>query len=237
MFKSKKFWYISLFGILYLIVGLCSFWHAISFFGLANGAWMSVILAFAFEVGQAAVLFSLLTSKKDRGKIMPWILMTMFTLVQVIGNVFSSYKYLMLNSVEDLKYFKEPIFIWTQLPDAQATVIVTYIVGAILPVAALMLTSMITNYLEDDTSDATSGAVPEDSAPVLGQPLQETHIAEGAEDTVREDVADHLDKVEDTTIEDALSEDDEGLDEIDKIVSGDVQPEMKKQPSGSRFIG
>lgn len=146
---TKKTVYIGLFAILYLIVAFSSFWHAIAFFGLANNSWMSIILAFAFEVGQAAVLFSLLTSQKDRSRIMPWVLMFMFTLVQVIGNVFSSYKYLISNSVENLRYFKEPIFIWTDLPDDQTTVIITYIVGAILPVAALLLTSMITNYLND----------------------------------------------------------------------------------------
>ena len=155
---TKKTIYISLFAILYLIVAFSSFWHAIAFFGLANNSWMSIILAFAFEVGQAAVLFSLLTSQKDRSRIMPWVLMFMFTLVQVIGNVFSSYKYLITNSVENLRYFKEPIFIWTDLPDDQTTVIITYIVGAILPIAALLLTSMITNYLtdvENDTSNLT----------------------------------------------------------------------------------
>ena len=150
MLKTKKFWYILLFSILYLIVAGSSFWHAIAFFGLANNTVMSIILAFAFEVGQAAVLFSLLTSKKDRNRIIPWALMTMFTLVQVIGNVYSSYKYIISNSVADLRYFKEPIFIWTQLPDDQATVIITYVVGAILPIAALLLTSMITNYLTDE---------------------------------------------------------------------------------------
>ena len=150
MFKTKKFWYISLFAILYLIVAFSSFYHACAFFELANNTWMAVILAFAFEIGQAAVLFSLLTSKKDRNRIMPWVLMTMFTLVQVIGNVFSSYKYLSLNSVADLKYFKKSIFICTQLPDNITTVIVTYIIGAILPITALLLTSMITNYLSDE---------------------------------------------------------------------------------------
>ena len=150
MLKTKKFWYILLFSILYLIVAGSSFWHAIAFFGLANNTVMSIILAFAFEVGQAAVLFSLLTSKKDRNRVIPWALMTMFTLVQVIGNVYSSYKYIISNSVADLRYFKEPIFIWTQLPDDQATVIITYVVGAILPIAALLLTSMITNYLTDE---------------------------------------------------------------------------------------
>ena len=147
---TKKSIYIGLFAILYLIVAFSSFWHACAFFGLANNSWMSIILAFAFEVGQAAVLFSLLTSAKDRSRTMPWVLMVMFTIVQVIGNVFSSYKYLITNSVENLRYFKEPIFIWTDLPDDQTTVIITYIVGAILPICALLLTSMITNYLTDN---------------------------------------------------------------------------------------
>ena len=152
---TKKTIYIGLFAILYLIVAFSSFWHACAFFGLANNSWMSIILAFAFEVGQAAVLFSLLTSAKDRSRFMPWVLMTMFTLVQVIGNVFSSYKYLITNSVENLRYFKEPIFIWTDLPDDQTTVIITYIVGAILPICALLLTSMITNYLSDNEEQIT----------------------------------------------------------------------------------
>ena len=153
---TKKTIYVGLFAVLYLIVAFSSFFHACAFFGLANNDWMSIILAFAFEVGQAAVLFSLLTSTKDRGRIMPWVLMIMFTLVQVIGNVYSSYKYIITNSVENLRYFKEPIFIWTDLPDAQANVIIVYLVGALLPIAALLLTSMITNYLTDQSAENNS---------------------------------------------------------------------------------
>ena len=141
--------YIGLFAVLYLAVAFTSTLHAVEFFGLANEVWLSVILAISFEIGQAAVLFELLTSSNDRKKIMPWVLMAIFTLVQVLGNVYSSYKYILLNSPENLRYFKEPIFIWTQLPDNQATVIVTYIIGAILPVCALLLTSMITNQLDN----------------------------------------------------------------------------------------
>jgi hypothetical protein len=141
--------YIGLFAILYLAVALISTIHAVSFFGLANNDWMSVVLAISFELGQAAVLFSLLTSKTERGKIMPWVLMGIFTLVQVLGNVYSSYKHIITSSSENLRFFKEPIFIWTTLPDDQATVIVTYIVGAILPICALLLTSMVTNQFQN----------------------------------------------------------------------------------------
>ena len=146
----RKKIYIILFAVLYLVVAFSSLWHAIEFFGLANGSWMSIILAAAFEVGQAAVLFALLSNTKDRKKVMPWVLMTMFTLVQVLGNVYSSYKHIMLNSVENLRFFKEPVFIWTELPDAQATVIITYLVGGLLPISALLLTSMLTSFLTDE---------------------------------------------------------------------------------------
>ena len=173
MLKTKRFWYIFLFAVLYLIVAGSSFFHACAFFGLANNSWMSVILAFAFEVGQAAVLFSLLTSSKDRSRFIPWMLMGMFTLVQIVGNVFSSYKYLILNSIEDLKYFKEPIFIWTSLPDQQATVIVTWAIGAILPIAALLLTSMITNSLTDQEEEKKEQIEKQKNEEIVEEPIKE----------------------------------------------------------------
>ena len=154
MFKlTRKKFYILLFSILWLITAFSSFFHAVEFFELSNVTWMGIILALAFEIGQASVLMSILTSSQDRKKYTPWILMCILTLVQIIGNVYSSYKYIMLNSPENLKYFKEPIFIWTQLPDAEATVIITYVSAAILPIVALLMTSMITNYLSDQSEE------------------------------------------------------------------------------------
>ena len=154
-FLTKSNIYIGLFAILYITVALVSLIHSFAFFGLANDNAMSIMLGTTFEIGQAAVLLSILTSKKDRSRIMPWCLMILLTAVQVLGNVYSSYKYLMTHSTGDLRFFKEPIFIWTTLPDAQATVIITYIVGAILPIVALCMTSMVSNYIEDTSNEDT----------------------------------------------------------------------------------
>ena len=142
--------FLILFAILYISVALVSTFHAISFFGLANNSWVSVMLAITFEIGQAAVLFSILTGASGKNKIIPWILMCVLTLVQILGNVFSSYEYLITNSADELRFFKEPIFVWTDLPDDQCNVILTYIIGAILPIVALLMTSMVTNYLNKD---------------------------------------------------------------------------------------
>lgn len=179
---TKKTIYVSLFAILYLIVAFSSFFHAVEFFELSNVIWMSVILALAFEIGQASVLMSILTSKKDQKRVTPWILMCILTLVQIIGNVYSSYKYIMINSPENLKYFKEPIFIWTDLPDAEATVIVTYISAAILPLVALLMTSMITNYLTDQSEEMNKAI--ELDGPPEGEGLSDQQVIENLNVTI-----------------------------------------------------
>ena len=158
--KIKKFTtrnlFLCLFAVLYLSVAAVSTFHAFHFFGLANNSVMAALLAGTFEIGQAAVLFSLLTDSDNRKKYMPWVLMCILTLVQVLGNVFSSYEYIITNSMDSLRYFKEPIFIWTNLPDEQANVIVTYIQGSLLPIVCLLLTSMVTSYLSKEENNNLS---------------------------------------------------------------------------------
>lgn len=148
---NKRNIYIVLFSILYICVGLVSTIHAVSFFSLANNTPLAVVLACAFEIGQAAVLFAILTDIRKRKQFMPWLLMSALTIVQILGNIFASYKYLITNSEDKLRYFKEPIFTWvTAMPDQNANVILCYIIGAILPIVSLLMTAMLTSYLEKD---------------------------------------------------------------------------------------
>ena len=131
-----------LFSVLYLSVGFVSTYHSINFFSISNEYWLAIILAIAFEVGQAAVLFSLLTSKSK--KIMPWILMGVLTLVQVLGNIYSSYQYMIIYNQDMIQYFTNSVLFFLQDPNPQVNhVMISYITGAILPVVALCMTSMI----------------------------------------------------------------------------------------------
>lgn len=135
----------SLFALLYLAVGFVSVYHAIYFFGLSNENWLAIILACAFEVGQAAILFYLLVTK-DKKAILPWILMIVLTLVQVLGNVYSSYMYMMINNTDLIKYFTDSVLFYLQDPDPKVNqVMISYITGAILPIVSLCMTSMVVN--------------------------------------------------------------------------------------------
>ena len=159
---------IILFSLLYIAVGFVSTYHAIAFFAISNSNWLAVILAVAFEVGQAAVLFSLLTSKTK--KIMPWILMGVLTLVQVIGNVFSSYQYMMINNTDQIKYFTDSVLFFLQDPDPKVNqVMISYITGAILPIVSLCMTSMVVGAAELDKIEEKEEIVT-DSKPITSEP-------------------------------------------------------------------
>lgn len=154
-----KYTLIGLFSILYLSVGFVSVYHAISFFELSNQPWLAIILACAFEIGQAAVLFYLLISKDK--KVMPWILMSVLTIVQILGNVYCSYRYMMLNNTELIQYFTDSVLFFIQDPDPKVNhVMISYITGAILPVVALCMTSMIVNVLNYGTKEKETEKIP-----------------------------------------------------------------------------
>jgi len=143
--KILKYGLTVLFLLLYLSVGFVSVYHAIYFFGLSNTSWLAVILACAFEVGQAAILFYLLITK-DKNNWLPWILMIVLTLVQILGNVYSSYMYMMINNTELISYFTDSVLFYLQDPDPKVNqVMISYITGAILPVVSLCMTSMVVN--------------------------------------------------------------------------------------------
>lgn len=153
-----------LFCILYLAVGFVSTYHSIGFFSISNESWLAIILAIAFEIGQAAVLFSLLVSKEK--KTMPWILMGVLTLVQVLGNVYSSYQYMVINSQDSIKYFTDSVLFYLQDPNPQVNqVMISYITGAILPVVALCMTSMVvdTSGVEEKGEDQKEEDIVEES--------------------------------------------------------------------------
>lgn len=213
--KITKYIYIGLFAALYLSVALVSGIHAVAFFSLANAPALGVMLAITFEIGQAAVLFSLLTNPNQRKKIMTWVQLSIFTLVQILGNVYSSYKYIVSNSMENLRFFKEPVFIWTDLPDQMCNVIITYLVGGILPISALLLTEMLTSYLYKE----------EDKVPELVK--QEEIKEDKKEEPEPEPEPEH--KIENEQVQEQTNQEKEAIKEDGRICerdnSGSKEPE------------
>ena len=84
--------------------------------------------------------------------------------------------------MENLRFFKEPVFIWTDLPDQMCNVIITYLVGGILPISALLLTEMLTSYLYKEEDKVLE---PESEHKIENEQVQEQTNQE--EEAIKED--------------------------------------------------
>lgn len=144
---NKVFIYAFLF--LYALVAFISFCHAIEFFDIGNTHWMSIMLAFAFELGLAVCLASILIGTNKRNNI-AWVLLTLLVIVQVVGNTYSVFKYISNSQVDYYNYLAKPLLFWIQeVSQETVQIIVSWIMGAILPIVALLMTEMVANGIKE----------------------------------------------------------------------------------------
>jgi hypothetical protein len=137
------------FLILYIATALISLFHAIEFFQIGNERWMAITLASVFELGQMVVLSSLLLSDNKKA-LVAWLLLIILTCVQVIGNVYSVFKYISLSGTDYYIYLQKSLIdLWLKgVAQDTIMVIISWIIGALLPVIALFMTSMVANNIQ-----------------------------------------------------------------------------------------
>ena len=158
---------------LYLLVACISFCHAVEFFNIGNASWMSITLAFAFELGLALSLAAILLSDSNSKNVLPWVLMIILCAVQVIGNVYSTYKYIALSETEYYQYLAQPLLFWIEdISEKTVRIIISWIIGAILPIIALFMTDMVASNLKtmnnaDKIKDTTDNTKDEPDEPAI----------------------------------------------------------------------
>lgn len=136
------------FFILYAATAFVSWYHCITFFNIANAMWLSILLSFVAEIGQASILFAILLTE-NKNKFLSWITMFILTSLQIIGNVVSSYKYIVTSNNIDFTYFQKSILFWVQTPNPEMfKVIIAWLAGSILPIIALSMTALVANNLK-----------------------------------------------------------------------------------------
>jgi len=172
--NKDKFLYgglIFTFIVLYAVTAFVSFYHAITFFNIANAVWLSVLLSFVAEIGQASVLFAILLTD-NKHKFLPWAVMVILTSLQVIGNVVSSYDWIITHNGAGVESFQKSILFWMTSADPEIfKVVIAWISGALLPIIALSMTALVAQNMELRAHDARTNldAEPEqeDETPVI----------------------------------------------------------------------
>ena len=146
--------YIFAFLFLYLMVAAISFCHAIEFFSIGNVEWMSITLAFAFELGLFVCLSSILLGT-NKDNTIAWLLLIILVIVQVCGNTYSVFKYISLSETEYYQYLAKPLLFWIEeVSEETVQIIISWIMGAILPIVALLMTEMVSKTIKSsETSE------------------------------------------------------------------------------------
>lgn len=144
--KLTKYVIISVFIALYLIVSTISMIHSIDFFGLSNSNGMALALATAFEIGQVAALCGILILDKAN-RFVIWFLFLLLTSMQIMSNVYFSFKYL-----GDYSQWAELFGLGEEEPLFQKRML-SIISGGVLPVVALGFIKSLVDYLKPTESE------------------------------------------------------------------------------------
>ena len=139
--NTVKYFIISTFVTLYLLVSIISTIHVISFFELSNPQWLAISLAIAFEIGAAASLASLITlDKMNKGIV--WGLFIILTFMQAMGNTYYAYI-----NLENFQGWIELFGLSEEDPIYQKRIL-SIVSGAILPVIALGFIKALVDYIK-----------------------------------------------------------------------------------------
>lgn len=180
------------FIILYLGTAFISYCHSIEFFNIGNEQWMSYILGAIFEIGQATVLAALLLTDNKK-TLLPWLLMILLTSVQVIGNTYSVFKFMSLSETNYYIYLSKPLLFWIQgISQETVMIIIAWIIGAMLPIVALAMTSMVTNQLKLSNSKNENEKEIKEEVKNIKEELKEENKLEEKEDDLKNKLEEDL---------------------------------------------
>lgn len=228
---------------LYLLVACISFCHAVEFFNIGNANWMSITLAFAFELGLALSLAAILLSDSNSKNVLPWVLMIILCAVQVIGNVYSTYKYIALSETEYYQYLAQPLLFWIEdISEKTVRIIISWIIGAILPIIALFMTDMVASNLKTmnnadkikDTTDNTKDE-PDEPAILTALPDEQTILTASPSPVNTESESPAI--IEDDVINETATkvEEKNGLD-LEDVKEEDVDVPAIEKKSSNKII-
>lgn len=173
--KLVKFFIITTFVTLYIIVSLISCIHTIDFFLLSNPRWLAISLAIAFEIGAAASLASIIVLDK-MNKTIIWFLFIILTFMQAMGNTYFAYV-----NVHDFQGWIE-LFGLVDYDIITQKRILAVVSGAILPLIALGFIKSLVDYLKPEEETKNS--------------LLEENNEEDKDEIIKSEVTQPIDKEE-----------------------------------------
>ena len=155
--------------------------------------------------------------------------------VQVIGNVYSTYKYIALSETEYYQYLAQPLLFWIEeISEETVRIIISWIIGAILPIIALFMTDMVASNLkimhaDDKIEDTDENTKDEPDNIIASSP---STFNTGASDIIEDSTIDEPE----TKGEEKKGLDLEDIEEEDVDVPALEKKSANKIPSGVKSL-
>lgn len=158
---------------------IISMFHLVSFFILGNLNWMACILAITFEIGALASLISF--SVMDRIKKTPiYAIFAILFLMQLIGNVYSSFEYTSFKMMENpqwLDTLKEfinttvKIFGGEKVNDEYIKYILACFIGMPIPLISISFIKSLVDYVDTEKPNKPEEPAPDDTDETTDEPV------------------------------------------------------------------
>lgn len=128
--------------------------HIVTFFGLGNMSWMSIILALAFEIGSIASLMTLAVLDKVN-RFAVWLIFLLLVIMQMLGNVYYTYDFItksMMSNPEWINSFIDLVEMMTmqKLEPRMSKFILSLLIGLPIPIISLAFLKSVSDYLKPE---------------------------------------------------------------------------------------
>lgn len=153
--------------------------HMVDLFDLGNIGWMSLVLAFAFEIGSLASFMVLTVMDKIKRSIV-WTIFLLLAFMQVFGNVYSTYEYVTAKLLENpnwLNSFRELLSFFMEGDMQTFKVTLTCIIAMPISGISLAFLKSLVDYVpsvDEDTTPVTTNAPEESGGSIVELPVTVT---------------------------------------------------------------
>lgn len=226
--KKKKGIIRSLFLIPIILVAIISISHVIAWYDLSNPLKWAIFLSVAIEVG-AMVSLAAASVKIKRGV---WVVFAIVTLVQLIGNIFYSYKEIDVTSYEFNQWVELTGPLFDMMGTSPDDVIghkrwLAILTGGLLPIISLASLHFFIKYDEKDEEDGEGEKVePENPTP---EPTPENPLGFTDEEIANNNAL-RAEEIATSEMIEKASDESEIMDESVEVVDSDDEEVMKPEP-------
>jgi len=154
--KSTKGGIILIFLLVPFISSVVSMLHVEHFLELGNVKWISITLAITYEIANLTILMAMVLMKKLRAFFV-WACFIVLLSVQIVGNVYYSYDFILINIQNNPGYLTTFISFIQEMIEFENTKTIVFtlacFLGLPIPMVSLFLVKSVVDYLELGTEE------------------------------------------------------------------------------------